>query len=186
MGQTRLRLFVRKDDCEIGWFQLGLRLGEILSLTWDQRELNRGFIKLWAADTKTGEPRLVPLTPAVTQSLRELAKVRKLSCYHVYQYKGKPIKRIRRAFRSAVKRARIEDLRFHDLRHCAATNLRRAGVDSVTAMRIIGHKSERMHRRYNAVAETDLTKAASKLNSCLSNTLITPASDSKPEAHISA
>ena len=64
---------------------------------------------------------------------------------------------------------------------CAATNLRRAGVDTVTAMKIVGHKSEKMHRRYNSVNEHDLTTAAGKLNTYLiaaSNTLITPTLDS--------
>jgi len=80
------------------------------------------------------------------------------------------VKGIKRAFRTAVRKARIEDLRFHDLRHCAATNLRRAGVDTVTAMKIVGHKSERMHRRYNSIAESDLLNAADKLNTYLTPT----------------
>ncbi len=151
-------------------YHLGPRLGEILNLTWDRVDLQRGFIKLRSRDTKTREPRLVPLTRPVHDCLRELSKVRSLSCNHVFQYQGKPITRIKRAFHTARKKAGIEDLRFHDLRHCAATNLRRAGVDTLTAMRIVGHKSELMHRRYNSVTEDDLLKAATKLN-----TLITPA-----------
>jgi len=77
------------------------------------------------------------------------------------------VREIKTAFHTAARKAGIEDLRFHDLRHCAATNLRRAGVDTVTAMRIVGHKSERMHRRYNNVAEDDLVAAASKVNTYL-------------------
>ena len=63
---------------------------------------------------------------------------------------------VKRSFRTAARKAGIEDFRFHDLRHCAATSLRRAGVDTVTAMKIVGHKSEKMHKRYNSVSETDL------------------------------
>ena len=37
--------------------------------------------------------------------------------------------------------------------------MRRAGVDTMTAMRIIGHKSEKMHRRYNQITPDDLHKA---------------------------
>jgi integrase len=71
---------------------------------------------------------------------------------------------------------RDTDFRFHDLRHCAATNMRRAGVDTATAMRIVGHKSEKMWKRYNAVEERDLVNAASKLNTYLqTNTVLTPA-----------
>ncbi len=49
------------------------------------------------------------------------------------------------------------------------------GVDTMTAMRIIGHESEKMHRRYNSVEESDLVRAAAKLHTYISNTLITPA-----------
>jgi len=93
---------------------------------------------------------------------------------------------VKRSFQTAVKEAGITDLRFHDLRHYAATNLRRAGVDSVTAMRIVGHKSEKMHKRYNSVAECDLTAAANKLNTYLSNTVITPGAPGEAPRVVSA
>ncbi len=57
------------------------------------------------------------------------------------------MKRIGTAFKAACRRARIVNLRIHDFRHMASTNFRRAGVDTATAMKIVGHKSERMHRR---------------------------------------
>jgi len=157
-------------------YQLGPRLGEILKLTWDRVDLQRAFIKLRTVDTKMKEPRLVPLTPAVRETLMDLAKVRSLTSNRVFLYKGKPIEGIKSTFRTTTRKAGIEDFKFHDLRHCAATNLRRAGVDTVTAMKIVGHKSEKMHRRYNSVSEADLTKAASKIN-----TYLTPA-DSLPTA----
>jgi integrase len=103
----------------------------------------------------------------------------------VFLYKGKPLKRISRTFRTALKEAGVPDFRFHDLRHCASTNLRRAGVDTATAMRIVGHKSEKMWKRYNAMEESDLLNAASKLNSYLqTNTVITPASSDEAAVSI--
>ena len=48
-------------------------------------------------------------------------------------------------------------------------------MDTTTAMQIIGHKSPLMWKRYNTVAEADLIAAANKLNTYLSNTVITPA-----------
>ena len=151
-------------------YHLGPRLGEILGLTWDRVDLKRGFIQFRSQDTKNHEARQVPLTPAVHTCLTELAKVRQLSTKHVYLYEGNSVTEVKRAFHTAKKHAQIENFRFHDLRHCAATNLRRAGVDTVTAMKIVGHKSERMHRRYNSVSEPDLLAAASKIN-----TYLTPA-----------
>ncbi len=116
----------------------------------------------------------------------ELSKVRRLDTNRVFLYEGKPIQSVKRSFQTAVKKAGITDLRFHDLRHCTATNLRRAGVDTVTAMRIVGHKSEKMHNRYNSVAECDLTAAAKKLNTYLSNTVLTPAVSGETARVVSA
>ncbi len=156
-------------------YQLGLRRGEIVGLTWDQVDFKGGFIRLRGEDTKNGESRNVPLTPEVRSALADLSRVRRLDTNRIFFGARGPLGVVHHAFRQAVKQAGIKNLRFHDLRHCAATNLRRAGVDTITAMKIVGHKSERIHRRYNSVAESDLTQAASKLHTYISNTLITPA-----------
>ena len=84
----------------------------------------------------------------------------------------------RTAFAAACRRAGIKGLRLHDLRHTASTNLRRAGVDTMTAMKIVGHKSEQMHRRYNTIQPEDLHEAAQKFERYTANTLITLASKS--------
>jgi integrase len=107
--------------------------------------------------------------------LVELTKVRDLGHRYVFVYQRLPMREVKTAFRTACKKAGIENLRFHDLRHCAATNLRRAGVDTTTAMQIIGHKSHYMWKRYNAVA--DLVAAANKLQTYLSNTNNTAGSE---------
>ena len=160
-------------------YQLGMRLGEILNLTWDRVDLQRGFITLSERDTKNGEARLVPLTTSVRHALSDLFKVRSLLTNKVFLYNGRSVGSVKKAFKTALKEAAIQNFRFHDLKHCAATNLRRAGVDTVTAMKIVGHKSERMYKRYNNVNDEDLLKAASKLN-----TLITPAIPSSMKGSI--
>lgn len=163
-------------------YQLGQRFGEIIGLTWDRVDLKRGFITLRALDTKAKTARQVPMTPDVRKTLQGLAKVRKsLKTRHVFTYAGRPLQRLTRSFKTALKDAGIKDFRFHDLRHCASTNLRRAGVDTATAMKIIGHKSEKMWKRYNAIEERDLTQAAEKLNRYLqANTQVTLGGTDQP------
>ena len=155
-------------------YQLGQRFSEIVGLTWDRVDIKRGFITLRSLDTKTKTARLVPMTPDVKVTLQRLAKVRTLTTAtteavsrHVFTYEGKPLQRVSRSFKTALKDAGISDFRFHDLRHCASTNLRRAGVDTATAMKIVGHKSEKMWKRYNAIEERDLTQAAQKVHKYL-------------------
>ena len=148
-------------------YQLGQRMGEIVNLSWDRVDLKRGFIMLRSIDTKTKTSREVPMTPDVKLTLQRLAKVRSLHSRHVFLYKRKPLRDFRTAFRTAMTEAGVSGFRFHDLRHCAATNLRRAGVDTTTAMQIVGHTSPQMWKRYNHIQEGDLTQAANKLGKYL-------------------
>jgi integrase len=155
-------------------YAVGPRKGELLKLEWQDVDMRRREFTL--RHTKNGETRVVPMTPDVFESFVELHHERRLDTPRVFLYKGKPWKNPRTAFAAACRRAGIMGLRLHDLRHCAATNLRRAGVDTMTAMKIIGHKSEQMHRRYNSIKSEDLHEAAAKLQRYTANTVITLAS----------
>jgi integrase len=156
-------------------YGVGPRKGELLKLEWPDVDMRRKEFTL--RKTKNGQARVVPMTPDVFDTFAELHKERRLDTPRVFLYNEKPWKTPRTAFAAACRRAGVMGLRLHDLRHCAATNLRRAGVDTTTAMKIIGHKSEQMHRRYNTIQTEDLHEAAEKLQRYRANTLITHASD---------
>lgn len=153
-------------------YSLGPRRGELLGLEWPDVDMQRREFTL--RHTKNGESRIVPMTPEVHRVFTELWHERRLDTHRVFLYKDRPIRDVKTAFSSACRRAGITKLRLHDLRHSACTNLRRAGVDATTAMKIVGHKSEHMHRRYNTVEPEDLRRAASQLASYQANTVITP------------
>ena len=155
-------------------YAVGPRKGELLKLEWQDVDMRRKEFTL--RKTKNGETRVVPMTPDVCDTFAELYTARRLDTPRVFLYNGKPWKNPRTAFAAACRRAGITGLRLHDLRHSAATNLRRAGVDTMTAMKIIGHKSEQMHRRYNTIQSEDLHEAAAKLQRYRANTVITLAS----------
>jgi integrase len=63
---------------------------------------------------------------------------------------GTPIhaRNLVRAFTTARKKAGLEDVRFHDLRHTFATRLVQAGVDLYRVQRLLGHKTPTMTQRY--------------------------------------
>jgi integrase len=165
-------------------YTLGPRRGELLRLEWPDVDMHRREFTL--RNTKNGETRTVPMTPDVYRVFTQLWQERRLDTQHVFLYKDKPIRDVKTAFDRACRRAGIKNLRLHDLRHTASTNLRRAGVDATTAMKIVGHKSERMHRRYNTVEPEDLRRAVSQLASYQANTLITPGSVASGAEHVSA
>jgi integrase len=61
---------------------------------------------------------------------------------------GKPLSDLQTGFKAACKKAGIRDLRFHDLRHTAATYMVMGGVDLVTVKEILGHATIQMTMRY--------------------------------------
>ncbi|HTB22629.1 MAG TPA: site-specific integrase [bacterium] len=134
-------------------YRTGMRRGEILGLRWDQLSLAEKVILLKSEDTKTSEAREVPLDDGLVETLRRVPRF--LGCPYVFAVKGKAIGTVKTAFLSACRRAGIEDFRFHDLRHCAVTNLRKAGVPQNVIMSISGHKTDAMLRRYDKVDRED-------------------------------
>lgn len=142
-------------------YMTGMRRGEILNLRWDQVDLRQGVIRLLPDDTKTGKAREVPLDDQLADIFK--AQARSFDSPRVFHYQGKPISQTKTAFKAACARAGIKDFRFHDLRHCAVTNLRKAGVATSTIMSISGHKTDAMLRRYDKVDSQDRRAALARV-----------------------
>ena len=70
----------------------------------------------------------------------------------------------------ALKKAGIEDFRFHDLRHTFVSNARKAGVDRTVIMKLTGHKTLSMFTRYNTVDQADAKDAMEKLENYFAKT----------------
>ena len=138
-----------------------MRKGEILRLRWDQVDFQNKVIVLEAESTKTQEKREIPLNDELLEILHGVP--RSLGHGFVFTFKGKFIGNIRKAFHRACERAGIKDFRFHDLRHCGVTNLRKAGVPDNVIMSISGHKTPAMFRRYDTVDRDDRHLALEKL-----------------------
>jgi integrase len=151
-------------------YYTGMRRGEILNLRWHQIDLSKGLIRLEGVDTKTQKGRLVPLNATLTALLKDAMQspVRRATG-HVFHRDGQPIKSIRGTFDRACREASLTDLHFHDLRHTAVTNMRRAGVDPLTAMKITGHKTMAVFQRYNSFDEDDLRQAAAQQHQFIAN-----------------
>ncbi len=126
----------------------GMRLGEILALTWRGVDLFRNTATVLRP--KNGTRRTILLNQTVRALLKAKAKVRALKSEQVFQSQAQtPLEanNIRLAFRRAVRQAEIEDLHVHDLRHTFATRLIQAGVDLYKVQRLLGHQSPVMTQR---------------------------------------
>jgi len=70
---------------------------------------------------------------------------------------------VKTAFKTACRRAKIRDLRFHDLRHTAATYMVTGGIDLVTVSEILGHADIKMTMRYAHPTPENRRKAVNVL-----------------------
>jgi len=134
-------------------YMTGMRRGEILNLRWDQIDFQEKVIVLEASDTKTQERREIPLDDVLADTLKKVPKT--LNCPYVFTHRGKKMSDPKEGFWNACERAGIKDLHFHDLRHCAVTNFRKAGVPENTIMSISGHKTHSVFRRYDQIDRED-------------------------------
>ncbi len=137
----------------------GVRLGELLAWRWEQVDWEQGFVTLHADETKNGHARAVPILAGDMRDWLTWAHEQSNGCSHVFNRAGDPIKEFRSAWNVARKAAGVPDLKFHDLRRTAVRNMRRAGVSQVVRMRITGHRTDSMERRYNIVDTDDIVNA---------------------------
>ncbi len=140
----------------------GMRQGEILNLTWQDVDLIKGRCILH--DTKNGERRAVPIVGLAKETLSKWSKIRKLNSDLVFSGKNPrtPIF-IRTPWMEAIKEAEIDDFRFHDLRHTAASYLAMSGASLAEIAEILGHKTLSMVRRYAHLSEGHTSKVAERM-----------------------
>ena len=134
--------------------ETGMRRGEILSLHWQDVHLDRSFVHL--RDTKNGDSRDVPLTPKaidILQQLNEKGISNRMEAVFPIHFEA-----LKSAWRRATRKAGIDDLRFHDLRHEATSRFFEKGLNVMEVAAITGHKDLRMLQRYTHLRAEDLAK----------------------------
>ena len=117
----------------------GMRMGEILELTWRGVDFSRRTVMVFRS--KNGERRTIPVNETVMSVLRQKSKVRSLRTELVFcsqVFTPMEAGHLRRSFRLALGKAGIDDFHFHDLRHTFATRLVQAGVDIYKVQRFSG------------------------------------------------
>ena len=98
--------------------------------------------------TKNRERRSVPIGHEVAALLREHAKVRRLDSDLLFPGDGGAPVAIDRAWYAALKKAKVENFQFHDLRHTAASYLAMSGATTAELAAVLGHKTLAMVKRY--------------------------------------
>lgn len=157
-------------------FRTGMRKSEIARLTWEMldRSGTPWVLNIPGVITKNRTRRALGLEGEVRTIIERRVRARRLDCPLVFHrtLKGKPgqpIRQIDDIWKKALKAAGLPEGRlFHDLRRSAVRTLIRSGVDPSVAMKVSGHKTDSMLRRYNIITETETAAALAKADAYLS------------------
>lgn len=123
----------------------GARAGEVLGLRWENVDLDRGVALL--PDTKNREPRTLAITPEaialLTARKKKLTATKKKAEGLVFPSRENPEKPVwlRNGWVKALKRAGIENFRWHDQRHSVASFLAARGASLKQIGEVLGHRS---------------------------------------------
>ena len=138
----------------------GARKGELAGLTWADVDLVR--VEAYVGRTKNGDPRVLPLVPAVVE---ELVKIKAgaptlvfrspLSAERVFRFEPK--------FHEALEVARVKGATFHTLRHSAASMLARNGATLLEIGDLLGHRQVQMTKRYSHLATSHKAALVNRL-----------------------
>lgn len=148
--------------------ETAMRRGELAAMRWEHLDLSTSLLHI--PETKTNIARTIPLSPKALQVIQALPRRMDGRVFGIEKDS------ITQAFDRAHKRARktyvkkclekgtnpqagyLEGLRFHDLRHEAASRLFEKGLNQMEVASITGHKTLQMLKRYTHLRASDLVK----------------------------
>ncbi|MDA2920011.1 tyrosine-type recombinase/integrase [Desulfobacterota bacterium AH_259_B03_O07] len=143
----------------------GMRKGEIISLKWSNVDFDNDLITIEATNTKSKKQKKIPINSVLRKVFLEQKLKTGFDEYVFHTPEGKPYYRqdsLKKSFLGACKRAGIKRLRFHDLRHTAATRMMENGANIVAVSKILGHSDLKTTMRY-AHPDESLKKAVENL-----------------------
>ncbi len=147
----------------------GARLSEILTLRWEYVDLKRGLLLL--PDSKTGKKAIV-LNTAARKVLEELPRLHgnpHVICGH---REGSHLVNLQKPWRRIRKRAGIEDVRIHDLRHTFASLAARSSGSLPRIGALLGHSQIQTTQRYAHLIVDDLRQLAETVGNELANAVL--------------
>jgi integrase len=140
----------------------GLRRSNVTGLQWSQLDLAKRLAWIHPDQAKARRAIAVPLNAEAVAIIRKsLGK----HPTHVFLFQGKPVYQVStKTWYSALKRAGIEDFRWHDLRHTWASWHVQHGTPLFALQEMGGWESPEMVRRYAHLAAEHLAPYADRLN----------------------
>lgn len=156
--QPHIRLFVRLA------LQTGGRRAAILDLTWDRVDfgLNRIYLIKPGEQNRKRRALSVPISDQLRPELLRAKEVAQSP--YVIEYAGERVLNVKRGFAGAVRRAGLNDVTPHDLRHTAAVWMAEAGIPFEEIAQYLGHSSTKVtFAVYARFSPTHLQRASKSL-----------------------
>lgn len=149
----------------------GMRSGELISLLWDDIDLEDRIIhvnKAWNSknglkETKSGRNRVVPISDELLKFLRAQKLKSSSSVYVLPRLQEWERGDQAKVLRDFCKRVEITPVRFHDLRATFITNLLAQGVPLAVVMAIVGHNQIETTNEYLRKAGVEIKGATNRL-----------------------
>lgn len=151
---------------------LGMRKGEVVG-GWREkfrdglkvRHVDLGARNLRLTFTKNGDDRIVPMSAELYPLMVACCAGKSPEDWVFTRSDGSQVKDFYDRWQRLLREAGVRgDLMVHDTRRSAVRNMERAGVSRSVAMKISGHKTESVYRRYAIVKESDLAEGISKVD----------------------
>lgn len=141
----------------------GARRTEALSATWGQFDLERGIWVKPAAFVKQAREHRVPLSQAARALLMAMHATSTTPLLFPGKLPGKPLRDIKKAWATICRRAELDDLRLHDLRHSFAALLASSGTTLPMIGALLGHTQAQTTQRYAHLLDDPLRMAADRV-----------------------
>ena len=142
----------------------GMRQGEVFNLRWPQCDLARALLTIKGESAKSGKVRHIPLNEEAVSALREWRKQQPDDSGLVFHgQNGLPFNNVKKAWAKVLTDAKIDNFRWHDMRHHFASRLVMEGVDLNTVRELLGHADLKMTLRYAHLAPEHKAAAVAKL-----------------------
>lgn len=138
----------------------GCRLREVLDLKWQEVDFDRGMLRL--ADSKTGQRTVLLSEPAI-EVLSEMKQIEGNPYVFCGRLPGRSIVDITRSWRRICKKAEIDGIRMHDLRHTHASVAAAEGYSLPIIGSLLGHTQAQTTARYSHLAESPVRSASEKV-----------------------
>ena len=175
--EERARLLNACSDSDCGYLypvvilalSTGARYSEIMNLRWRDVDLKRGVARL--EKTKNRQRRALPLTHVALiqmQALRDNVDPKSMD-FVFARGDGLAPMQLRKHWDAAIRAAEIEDFRFHDLRHSAASYLAMNGATLAEIAEVLGHKTLQMVKRYAHLSDQHTAAVVERMNKAIFN-----------------